>query len=287
MAMRKSQAQLDAEEAYRKQQRRIAEFVRRAEKRGYRFEPDVVPKPITALIRKGAKSVSIKRLHRLTAELEAVTPESLYEKSQAISEVTGKVVSGTERRKEERSETSRKAAETRRRQKVKSAPEPPQGPGPESPGGVDAPGPDDGDEEWQKKQREKDKEQREKLRKSKEWRRKFSKANIVYNSIEGMIDSAGRQYHRGAERLQAVLDEQIKRYGFDNVMKSIALMGEENNGELLQDAQIAIRYNPGDNRHDAAIRALQELILGSLPDEQEAKELDELLEYDAYTEDTQ
>lgn len=271
MAMRKSQAQLDAEEAYRKQQRRIQQFVRRAEKRGYRFEADAIPKPVTGLIRKGAKRVSVKRLHRLTAELEAVTPESLYEKSQAISEQTGKVVSGTERRKEERSETSRKAAETRRRQKIKTAPEPPQGP-------------IEGDEEWQKKQREKDKKKREKLKKKAEWRRKFSKANIVYNSIEGMIESVGRQYHRGAEHLQAVLDEQIKRYGFDNVMKSIALMGEENNGELLQDAQIAIRYNPGDNRHDSAIRALQELILGSLPDEQQAKELDELLEYDTYTE---
>lgn len=280
MAMRKSQAQLDAEEAYRKQQRRIQEFVRRAEKRGYRFEADAIPKPVTGLIRKGAKRVSAKRLHRLTAELEAVTPESLYEKSQAISEQTGKVVSGTERRKEERSETSRKAAATRRSQKKKkSAPEPPQ-----SPGVADAPGPDEGDEEWLKKQREKDKKKREKLKKKAEWRRKFSKANIVYNSVEGMIESAGRQYHRGAEHLQAVLDEQIKRYGFDNVMKSIALMGEENNGELLQDAQIAMRYNPGDNRHDAAIRALQELILGSLPDEQQAKELDELLEYDTYTE---
>ena len=86
----------------RQQFKRIRQFISRAEKRGYRFDTEF-KEQLTGLS---------------TQKLKNLTPKKLYEKSQAISEETGKVITGTERRKEERKEVAQKAQETRRRHKA-------------------------------------------------------------------------------------------------------------------------------------------------------------------------
>ena len=86
----------------RQQLKRIRQFISRAEKRGYRFDSEF-KEQLTGLS---------------TQKLKNLTPKKLYEKSQAISEETGKVITGTERRKEERKEVAQKAQETRRRHKA-------------------------------------------------------------------------------------------------------------------------------------------------------------------------
>lgn len=94
-------AQLNNRE-YNKQLRRIKQFIRRAEQRGYQFAPNTIPqKP------KNVTKASVRKLARLT-------PERLYQKAVYGGEATyGEIVSGTEGIKAERSARARKAAQTR------------------------------------------------------------------------------------------------------------------------------------------------------------------------------
>lgn len=90
---------------YNKQRNRIKRFIRNAEKRGYVFEPNLIPpKPKTIT------SGSIRRLSK-------IRPAELYKKAYAISAVTGQPITVEQRKREIREESSRKAWETRRRKK--------------------------------------------------------------------------------------------------------------------------------------------------------------------------
>lgn len=90
---------------YNKERNRIKRFIRNAEKRGYVFEPNLIPpKPKTIT------SGSIRRLSK-------IRPAGLYKKAYAISAVTGQPITVEQRKREIREEASRKAWETRRRKK--------------------------------------------------------------------------------------------------------------------------------------------------------------------------
>lgn len=90
---------------YNKERNRIKRFIRNAEKRGYVFEPNLIPpKPKTIT------SGSIRRLSK-------IRPAQLYNKAYAISAVTGQPITVEQRKKEIRQEGARKAWETRRRKK--------------------------------------------------------------------------------------------------------------------------------------------------------------------------
>lgn len=90
---------------YNKERNRIKRFIRNAEKRGYVFEPNLIPpKPKTIT------SGSVRRLSK-------IRPPQLYNKAYAISAVTGQPITVKQRKREIREESSRKAWETRRRKK--------------------------------------------------------------------------------------------------------------------------------------------------------------------------
>lgn len=90
---------------YNKERNRIKRFIRNAEKRGYVFEPNLIPpKPKTIT------SGSIRRLSK-------IRPEQLYKKAYAISAVTGQPITVEQRKREIRQEATRKAWESRRRKK--------------------------------------------------------------------------------------------------------------------------------------------------------------------------
>lgn len=90
---------------YNKERNRIKRFIRNAEKRGYVFEPNLLPpKPKTIT------SGSVRRLSK-------IRPAKLYNKAYAISAVTGQPITAEQRRREIRQEGARKAWETRRRKK--------------------------------------------------------------------------------------------------------------------------------------------------------------------------
>lgn len=88
---------------YNKERNRIKRFIRYAEKRGYVFEPNLIPpKPKTIT------SGSVRRLSK-------IRPAQLYKKAYAISAVTGQPITVEQRRREIREEATRRAWETRRR----------------------------------------------------------------------------------------------------------------------------------------------------------------------------
>lgn len=90
---------------YNKERNRIKRFIRNAEKKGYVFEPNIIP-PKPKTITAG----SIRRLSK-------IRPAQLYNKAYAISAVTGQPITVEQRKREIRQEASRKAWENRRRKK--------------------------------------------------------------------------------------------------------------------------------------------------------------------------
>lgn len=87
---------------YQAQRNRIINFIRRAEKRGFYFDEDILPK-----IPKRITKQSVRRLEKLDAE-------SLYKKSIWVNLETGEFMSGPRRVERERSIRAKKAAATRK-----------------------------------------------------------------------------------------------------------------------------------------------------------------------------
>lgn len=234
-----------AQKQYEKELRRIKQFIRRAEKRGFRFEADVIPdRP---------KKVTQSSVNRL----KKITPKQLYKKSTALSE-EGNIVSGTERRAEERKISAQKAIQTKR-ERIAKASVPTKG--------------------FEKERRKQDKRDKERLKKDADFRNKFSQGEIVYNQILDAINNVARDHQRAASHLKSVLDHEISTYGKDVVLRSIG----EAPQEAIELADIALRYNPGDNRHDDAIRELLMIITGTIPTAEEARELQNAIDDDLYT----
>ena len=100
---RKRKTLTPTQQAYRKQVRRIKQFIRRAEKRGYQFNENVLPQQPKRITKQ-----SVERLRKLT-------PEQLYKKAEYGGEATyGEVIEGTKGRELERKQSARKAVETRK-----------------------------------------------------------------------------------------------------------------------------------------------------------------------------
>ncbi len=101
---KKSQKQIEIEKEYKKEVNRLNRFIKRAEKRGYRFSEKAIPRQV-----KNPTKASIERLKKIKTS-------DLYAKATALSE-SGKIISGAEKRKEEKRIASEKAWQARRRKK--------------------------------------------------------------------------------------------------------------------------------------------------------------------------
>ena len=168
---KKSQKQIEIEKQYKKEVNRLKRFIKRAEKRGYRFPQNVIPRQV-----KKPTKASIGRLKK-------IKNADLYAKATALSE-TGKVISGTEKRKEERRLAAYKAWKTRRR-------------------------------------KQDEKEYKEMLQNKSE-SNPFNMGQIVYRKIKSLISDYWVDKGKGARLLKDELDTQIKAYGFNAVMYSIS-----------------------------------------------------------------
>ena len=101
--MAKRHKQTPAERAYSKQVRRIKQFIRRAEKRGYQFNENALPQRP-----KRVTQASVRKLVKLT-------PEKLYQKAVYGGSATmGEIVPAIEGLKLERSLRAKKASQTRK-----------------------------------------------------------------------------------------------------------------------------------------------------------------------------
>lgn len=243
--MAKRRTKSKAELQYNKELRRIKQFIRRAEKRGFRFEPSVIPeKP--------------KRITKSSvARLQKITPATLYKKSLALSD-SGKVVTGTQKRKEERQKSARKGVETRRaRLNTVSLP----------------------NTRFEVERRNQDEQELRRLSDDEQYRSAFNEGEIVYNRILDMINDVTRDHYKAGHSLLSTLNHEISTYGKEAVLRSIGNSPQE----AIELAQITLRYNPGDNRHDDAIRELQMLITGTIPTAEESRNLQDAIEADVYT----
>lgn len=94
--------------AYNKVRQLLKRRIKRLESRGYILPDNIIPdKP------KRITQASVRRL-------EKITLDTLYKKAYAVQLESGEILSGQERRKQERSEASKKAAKTRAEKKYKT-----------------------------------------------------------------------------------------------------------------------------------------------------------------------
>lgn len=120
--MAKRRKQTPAERAYSKQVKRIKQFIRRAEKRGYQFNENVLPKRPNRVTQ-----ASVRKLAKLT-------PDKMYKKAVYGGLATmGEIVPATEGVKLERSLRAKKAVQTRKYRLLQSKQQPTNTPGFEPP----------------------------------------------------------------------------------------------------------------------------------------------------------
>lgn len=101
--MAKRHKQTPTERAYSKQIRRIKQFISRAEKRGFYFNENVLPKRPNRITQ-----ASVRKLAKLT-------PDKLYEKAEYAGTLSyGEIVPSIEGLKLERSARAKKGAETKK-----------------------------------------------------------------------------------------------------------------------------------------------------------------------------
>lgn len=101
--MAKRHKQTPTERAYSKQVRRIKQFISRAEKRGFHFNENALPKRPNRITQ-----ASVRKLAKLT-------PDKLYEKAEYAGTLSyGEIVPSIEGLKLERSARAKKGAETKK-----------------------------------------------------------------------------------------------------------------------------------------------------------------------------
>lgn len=116
MPTSKKQRQSKYKEAYNKERRRIANFMRDAKARGYEFEIGV---PKTAKQKGKVTKADVERLRKMT-------PDYLYGKAtytRAFNPGTGVPLTGKQGREYERSQAAKKGAQTRKTQRKQTAPQ--------------------------------------------------------------------------------------------------------------------------------------------------------------------
>lgn len=106
--MKKRHSVSPTKQAYSKQLKRIKQFIRRAEKRGYIFSENVIP-PVPKRI----TPASVRRLQR-------ITPEKLYKNAAYVSELTlGEIVPANVGLKLEKQKAQEKRKQTLLKKKLK------------------------------------------------------------------------------------------------------------------------------------------------------------------------
>ena len=96
------------EQEYKKELRRIKQFIARASKRGFIWFNDPVPKE--------PKKITTKSVERL----KRITPNTLYKKGNFVDKETGEILSGIKGRKLEKKRAAEKAIEIRKAKQTKS-----------------------------------------------------------------------------------------------------------------------------------------------------------------------
>lgn len=230
----------------RKQLKRIRQFISRAEKRGYRF-PEGFKESLPSLS---------------TQKLKSFTAEKLYKNvATAISEKTGKIVKGSERRAEERSEAALKSARTRIEGKFAESIE-----GKllqEQFEELDVPvhNPND-DINFLTSEL-------------------ISAGSVIMSNIYELIETFPSA---GSEELRRMLNEELNTYGYDKVLFGLASAPQE----AIKAVSEIVYYPSGGTTSAEAHRAfskLGDIIKGTVRTSEEAKRLGDILDSMGYGEE--
>lgn len=89
------------QQVWKKELKRLQQFIRRAKKRGYIFPDDVIPET--------PKRITKKQL----SKIKSIIPQTLYSQAEFYNPDTGEILSGIEGRKFERKRSARKAQLTK------------------------------------------------------------------------------------------------------------------------------------------------------------------------------
>ena len=226
--------------AKQRELRRVRQLISRAEKRGYRWVPE---------FKEELSSLSWQKLR-------TYTPEKLYQKATALSE-TGKVIVGTERRKEERYQASLKAAETVRTRKFYETPE---------------------GKELQRQQQIETleyqnfkKARRLKDSLDKEIVEQFDRGKMMYNELKDLILA---QPGQGSEYLNKLLNAENKKYGPTAVLMALANIGYD----TIYKAQQVAYYEGTKGEMHSALFNLADAIKGTIATLSERKEIADIMD---------
>lgn len=212
----------------------VQQQIRRMEKRGYRVDSEIKQKV------KNGKYQTLKSLQRNKYQ-------KLYEKS--TSEISGKVVSGTKKRIEERKEAARKAAETRRvsrRPDVRF-------------GEVESYNETEVKVSWEDERRKQDEIDRARVQ-------MFEEAQIVYDQVMSLID----QYPTpGSKYLENMLLSEIAKYGRAGLLLAMS----QAPAYFIDSAKVIVYYEEDADTIHSALHDFAQMITGTVTSAEDAKEM--------------
>lgn len=259
---RMTEARRRAIEQYTKEYKRISRYVSSLTKKGYKVPEGIVPAKPTS---KAVKGLSTAQLKKQTKEAKYLKSYRILHKS-SIEVKTGKtteVISGEEYQEILR----KKRREDREYERTHPLEEYTQ----------------EEEKQFREQQRKKDEEARKRAKEDAEYKHRFSKSEMAYDTVQQMIDDVRNSSERGYLHTKAIWNEEIHTYGREAVLANIVNM--EGNYELIESAQRAIHYAPGSTQHDEAINALLTIIRGHIPSAEEIRTVEEEIEAEAYTEE--
>lgn len=211
--------------AKQRELRRVRQLMSRASHRGFRWDDE---------FKSSLSSLSWQKLRTFT-------PEKLYERATALSD-TGEIVSGTKRRKEERSEVSRKAAKTRKFKQTNAG-----------------------------------KLLDEQLNNNYGYEYDYddyesvSEGDLIYNNFEELISS---QPGQGSIHLENLFKSEIKKYGKEAVLRSLS----EIDYDTIYKAQQVAYYEGQKGEMHSALKALADALNATIPTLHERKQLGEVMD---------
>lgn len=238
--------------ATKKLRKLVQQQVRRMEQRGYRVDTSLKEKIKTG------KYQTLKSIQKNKYK-------KLYESSS--SEIEGKIVSGEEKRSYERSESAKRAAETRKlkreqrehdkrvfqeaydsaeRQRREKELE------------------EDEDEEWERKRRERD-------RKARRLAELYDEGGIAYDNIYDLI---GEYPTPGSKMLSNALRSEISKYGEEKVIQAMGTAPST----FIETAQMIIYYEEESSAIHSALVNFIEVITGVIVNGELAQDIGETMD---------
>ena len=254
---------------YNKELRRLQRAVERIEERGYTFGK----LPFKEL--KQPKPASIERL-------QAIKTKDLYQ--YATYQTEAGTISGTERRKQERQESARKARETRLRKESNRIQEEADRVSRETLERQEANAEliaqqiEEEQQQFEEEIRRRDEETKRRLNEEQAYRERFSQGKIIYEQVMDMIDDIDIMHEASAQSLRRELEAQFDAYGEDAVLMAMANAPSE----FIELARGALQYKPDSEQHLKAITHIHELISGTVLTMEEAQEIHDRMEQDSY-----